>query len=1106
MEAFRRGIGTPLGEFLRGRRRMAGWTQRGLADAAGLSVGVVRDLEQGVSARPRQDSLERLAAVLGMAPEEAAGPDASLVARESRRHRRQGTLAVGNGHAGEITHAGPGGLSEDDASSRNALSLRVLGPLVAWRYGVAVPLGGSKQKAVLGLLAVHPDSVVSLDAIGEVLWGAELPPTTAAMIQSHVSRLRSVLEPGRPARGGGGLLEAADVGYRMQPGGVELDLLAFRCLAEDARATRRDGDAVGACELFGRALGVWRGEPLGDVALLRGHPAVVGLAEQRAEVVVEYAETASAAGWHDQVLPHLHALGSRDPLNERALACLMIALAGSGKQAAALEVYEQARRRLDDQLGVLPGAVLAGAHTRVLRHQIPAVAPDPGATVSGSPTIRADQPEGGLASRPFQLPPAVADFAGRSDQVAELQAMLAPGDDRAGVPVAVISGLPGAGKTALMVHAGHVMRPFFPDGQLWAQLDGASDRPRDPGDVLGELLRALGVHGSVIPAGAEERAALLRSRLADRRVLIVVDDAASAAQVRPLLPGTAGCAVMVTSRRQLADLAGARLLPLGPLTSGEATGLLGRIAGADRIAAEPAAAGELASACGQLPLAVRIAGAKLAARPSAPIAILARAVADERNRLDALQIGDLSVRASLASGHQSLSEPARRAFRLLGLLGPCDVAEWAVAALLGEPDAGLVMAELCDRSMLALAGTDLTGQARFRLHDLLRDYASEKLASEPESEQQAALERVHTGWLQLASLASSMLPREPFLPSQNQSPPQSVIPDEIARHLTADPLAWFAAERLNLLTVTENACTIGRYQLAGQLALRQAEFQHLQDRHDEADRMWRTIAHAAASAGDAPAIADARLRLGAAAVERGYAAEAMDLLEECVATFERRGDLRNLAYALYWRGASAWDQELYAAARRDAGRGVALGRQVADPYAEFTNLRLLGLVHSRLGEHAQGVAACERALEIAVSLGEKSCESVALHNLSFTCTMAGQYERALKLVLRQRDLCHKIGDVRMAALALGVRGDAYHGLGRHEDEVVALLQALPIFRSHSIRRHHAICLLKLGHAYQAMGSHQLAVQYLEESLPIFHQLGLPTYEQRVLRTLQDCRH
>ena len=533
--------------------------------------------------------------------------------------------------------------------------------------------------------------------------------------------------------------------------------------------------------------------------------------------------------------------------------------------------------------------------------------------------------------------------------------------------------------------------------------------------------------------------------------------------------------------------------------------MLGRIAGADRIAAEPGAAGELASACGQLPLAVRIAGAKLAARPAAPIAILARAVAGERNRLDALQIGDLSVRASLTSGYQSLSEPARRAFRLLGLLGPCDVAEWVVAALLGEPDAGPVVNELCDRSMLLLAGTDLTGQARFRLHDLLRDYASEELESEPEPERQAALDRARTGWLQLALKASSILPREPFLPFRSQDLPPGVIPEETIRNLTADPLTWFAAERLNLLGVTEDACAAGRYEFAAQLASCQGEFQHLQDRHDEADRMWRAIASAAALAADVPAIADSRLRLGAAAVERGYAREAMDMLDECVATFERRKDLRNLAYALYWRGSSSWDMDNFGAARRDAQWGVALGRRVTDPYAEFTNLRLLGLALGRLGEPVEAVAACEHALSIAVGLGEKSCESSALHNLMFVCTLAGQYERALELVLRQRDLCRKLGDVRYAALALGVRGDAYHGLGRYEDEAASLLEALPTFRSHSIRRHEALCLSKLGYAYQIMGRYKLAVQYLEKSLPIFHQLGLSSYEERVIQALGDCR-
>jgi tetratricopeptide (TPR) repeat protein len=350
-------------------------------------------------------------------------------------------------------------------------------------------------------------------------------------------------------------------------------------------------------------------------------------------------------------------------------------------------------------------------------------------------------------------------------------------------------------------------------------------------------------------------------------------------------------------------------------------------------------------------------------------------------------------------------------------------------------------------------------------------------------------------------IASSILPREPFLPSRSQSLSHEVVPDEAAQHLTADPLAWFAAERLNLLTVTEDACATDRYKSA-QLALCQSQFQNLQDRHDESARMWRAIANAAALAGDPPALADARLRLAAATCERGYAAKAMDLLEECVAMFERHEDLKNLAYALYWRGSSAWDLDFFDVARRDAERGVALGRQVADPYAEVLNLRLLGLSLSRLGEHAKALASCERALAIAVGLGEESCESVALHNLSFVCTMAGQCERALELVLRQQELCHKIGDVRMKGLSLGVRGDAYHGLGRYEDAVTAFLQALSIFRNHSIRRHHAICLVKLGYAYQAMGSHQLAVQYLEESLPMLRQLGLPSYERRVIRTLQ----
>jgi hypothetical protein len=277
------------------------------------------------------------------------------------------------------------------------------------------------------------------------------------------------------------------------------------------------------------------------------------------------------------------------------------------------------------------------------------------------------------------------------------------------------------------------------------------------------------VHGSAIPDSVAERAALFRSRLADRRVLVVADDAASAAQVAPLLPGTAGCGVVVTSRRQLGDVPGARLLPVGPLSEGEARGLLARIAGAERVVAEAVAAGELVAACGRLPLAVRIAGAKLAARPSVSVAALAGAVARERGRLDVLQAGDLSVRASIASGYRSLSEPARRAFGLLGMLGPCDVADWVLAALLGVADASAVAEELTDRSMLTVVGTDACGQTRYRLHDLLRDYAAEQAADAPEVKD--AVRRAHDAWRQLACLAAAELPPEPFFPRRNPPAP-----------------------------------------------------------------------------------------------------------------------------------------------------------------------------------------------------------------------------------------------------------------------------------------------------------------------------------------------
>jgi hypothetical protein len=390
---------------------------------------------------------------------------------------------------------------------------------------------------------------------------------------------------------------------------------------------------------------------------------------------------------------------------------------------------------LADALGA-PESVrteLLQAARRTLRsyQREPSLAPDSDVEPAGEPEKH--------AWPVCQLPPVVADFTGREEEGARLSQVLKQAQDTMVVPVAVVSGAPGVGKTTLALRVGHSLRSVFPDGQLYCQLAGASHRRRDPGEALGELLRALGVHGSAIPEATSERASLFRSQLADRRVLVVADDAASAAQVQPLLPGTAGSAVVVTSRARLAGLPGATTVELDPFTPVEAVRLLSRIVGSQRVEAEQEAARELASACGMMPLAVRIAGAKLAARPSWPLSVLCRKLSGERRRLDELEIEDLSVRASFALSYHGLSEQAKRLFRLMGLLGPRDFAEWVFAALLGEPDVSTVVNELADKSLLTPVGIDATGQARYRLHDLLREYACERLADEaPRSRQRSA--------------------------------------------------------------------------------------------------------------------------------------------------------------------------------------------------------------------------------------------------------------------------------------------------------------------------------------------------------------------------------
>jgi len=780
---------------IRDARRAAGLTQRQLAERAGVSLGFVRDLEQGRFGHPRPELTERVANALRLDNQQEEAVVGSCPATSGR----QLTLPGETGSA-----AGTDPVGRRVAGRR----VDVLGPLTVSGEGAAVSDLTGGPAALLGLLALYPNETVPRHSIIDALWGEKPPRSAIGIVHTYVSRLRSVLGSAQDLDGE--FLVRDRIGYRLILADSQLDLLLFRRLVESARAARAAGNIEQACGDLEQALGLWRGEPLADITVLQDHPAVIALAEERTAATLAYAEIASSAGWHARALPNLRVLARRDPLDEALHARLVIALAGAGRQAEALRTYQEVRRRLDEELGMLPGTALRTAHAKVLRQEILVPA---GPAETAQPWVPV-----------FHLPTAPADFTGRAAECEHLVTAVCPAGDQPGVPLVAISGLPGAGKTSLALYAAHKVRAQFPDGQLWVQLPGAPACPREAGDVLRELLRTLGVHESAIPDDYSGRAACYRSRLAGRRVLIVADDAATAAQVRPLIPGMAGCALLVTSRARLEGLDAVHLVPLDVMTSDDAVSLLTRIIGSRRVAAEPQAAGELVQACGMLPLAVRIAAARLAARPSWPLAAMVRRITGQNDRLRELETGDISVRASIASSYKSLPDHPRRAFSLLARLGPADFADWVIGALLDEPDVADVTDELVGRSLLTPLGTDSTGEPRYRLHDLLREYAAERLDDQPDNGQNDALGRLFDGWLQLATLAVDRLPPQPTVPRPSGQPRPSIVPGKTAQRLTADAFAWFATERANLRAAVKQACHTGRLDFAHRLASHQSVY------------------------------------------------------------------------------------------------------------------------------------------------------------------------------------------------------------------------------------------------------------------------------------------
>jgi DNA-binding SARP family transcriptional activator/tetratricopeptide (TPR) repeat protein len=977
------------------------------------------------------------------------------------------------------------------------MEFRILGPIEVWDGAEQLDLGGSKPRALLAVLLLHANEVVSTDKLVDELWGEAPPPTARNLIQVYVSRLRQALQ----CRGEGGaatsVLVTRPSGYllRVEPG--ELDLDRFEGLAADARRAIADGDLERAAECWRSALAVWRGLPLaGGASEALQRTAAPCLEEARLVAVEERLEIDLRLGQHAELVGELEGLVAAYPDRERLRRQLMLALYRSGRQGEALAVYRSTRQFLVEEVGVEPSRALQQLERAILQAD-PALEP---AFPAASATLHQPAPAGG----PCQLPPDIDDFTGREADLAEVHQLLER-ERATAIVISAIAGKAGVGKTALAVHVAQRLRPHFPDGQLYANLRGAEAQELDPTDVLAGFLRALGVEGAVIAEGVEERVRQYRSRLADRRVLVVLDNAAGEAQVRPLLPASHGCAVLVTSRARLSGLEASHPLTLDVLEPDQAKALLAKLAGPGRVAAEPEAAAAIVRLCGWLPLAVRIAGARLAARPQWRLEVLAGRLADEQRRLDELATGDLEVRASVALSYQGRGGQERRLFCLLGLLEAPSVPAWVAATLLEVElaEAEGLLERLVDAQLVESAGQDQAGQLRYRLHDLLRIFAVERLRSEePTQTQQAALERTLQAYLGLAERADALL--EPSGLERYGSDPDrgQHIDHPMAATVEHDPLGWFEAERSSLIAAVEQACDAGLWEPTWRLAGTLSSFFQFRAHWDD----WRHTHGLALTAARRAGSRDAEGRILASLSDlyayRSRIDDAICCLHQGLAAFRETGNRRGELECLLELGQLGRVQGRFDAAAALLEQSLAGFRELGAPSCEALALFHLGEVHRQQGRLSAALACLEQSLTLMRAIGDRSWEAPILRSLGLAHgLLRGGFGEAVAYLDQSLALARAVGDRKGQTYVLQGFGEVYGRQGRLGNAVDCLEESLMLARAIGDRGAEAYALCTLGDIRRQQGRLREAAGCLERSLATFHDIGFRHWEARALNSL-----
>ncbi|MBB5873998.1 DNA-binding SARP family transcriptional activator [Allocatelliglobosispora scoriae] len=923
---------------------------------------------------------------------------------------------------------------------------KLLGPVeVRTDDDTLIDIGPPRQRTVLAALAVDAGRPVLLDTLIDRVWGPAPPQRARHALYVYISHLRTICDE---LGGGEVALLHRSRGYVLETDLDRVDTHLFRSLLAQARAPQLDDEQRAA--LLRRALRLWRGNPLADITGDWADRVREGWTQQRSDAVLRYAAIELRLGEPQSGVDMLTDLVADNPLAEPPVAALMRALHAAGRHAEALECYTELRTRLVTGLGVEPGDEVSSLHRALLRGEVEAPARTPAAPA---------------AAVPAQLPLDLRGFTGRDHEIAQLDA-LAGGDggSPATMAIATLSGTAGVGKTTLAVHWAHRQRQRFPDGQLYVNLRGfdPTGAVMTTAEAMRGFLDALGVAPQRVPPGVETQSALLRSLLAGRRVLMLLDNARDADQVRPLLPGAPGCMVLVTSRQQLTGLItteGARPITLDVLSHDDARRLLVRLLGPDRVAAEPDATDEIIQRCARLPLALGIIAARATVNTGFALAALAAELRESPGGLDALAGSDpaTDIRVVLSWSYRTLTAPAARLFRLLGLHTGPDISAAAAASLTETTSAAIrpLLAELT-RAHLVIEHAP----GRFTQHDLLRAYAAELTgAHDRATERREALLRLLGHYVLTGHRATVLLNphRNPIDIPDDLRGVTWVAPETIADDIAAK--GWFSREMETVLAAIDQAAAAGLHDHVSQLAWTIADFLDRQGHWNDMVAIHHTALASATISGDLPGQARAHHCLAVANARYSRYDEAHQHVQHAFDIFARLGD--------------------------DAGRAR----------AHFSRAWL----YEQRGDYAQALAHDTQALQWFRAAGHRVGQANALNGIGWCHTQLGDHRAALDHCRQALALHEEIGDRYGQSHAWDSIGFAHHQLGEHADAARCFQRAIDLRREDGDRSGEAKTLVRLGDAHESAGERREAVESWRDALKIFDDLGVTDGEAGELR-------